>query len=247
MNPPPGRRFPITTIQEGLVRFRFPISNKDIHIVPNRDQYQDLLGGGKKCNLHKVWYTKQELDTIQYENKRLLRGYQRKTIRNKQQNGDDGFCLRGLERQTSGGSNRSLMNRLSCLHMVLQEQNRQWQYGIHDPHLLATVTSSTTHHTQKEATMIGIDDATFVATTIDQQQGCNVSISSDRQRQEEHCLLIGEGRGSEEDDDDETTTTNNLNCPFVLNQLLHWFTRKRPGRNQQHQPATTADAVVTLL
>ena len=55
------------------------------------------------------------------------------------------------------------VNRLATLYVVLEEQNRQYRLGVYDPDMLASLTASATHHCQKEAIMMGIDDAQQLA------------------------------------------------------------------------------------
>jgi hypothetical protein len=147
LNHSPVVRYPLTPIPECFVRFQ---CSEEIHEIPNKEQ---CLQQGNDD----IWYNKSEFTRIQQENRRLLRGYHRKTI----QSSSKDFCLRGLERQTSGGAKRVLTNRLTCLYVVLEEQSRQYQLGINDPEMLGNLASSTTSHCQKEAIMLGFDDAGY--------------------------------------------------------------------------------------
>jgi hypothetical protein len=71
---------------------------------------------------------------------------------------DNNFCARGLEHRTQEAALARFQNRCLALHAVLDEQQRQDEFGIYNPEQLARCYRSETSHCQGMAHEIGMDD-----------------------------------------------------------------------------------------
>eukprot|EP00980_Cylindrotheca_fusiformis_P031706 scaffold26829_cov186-Cylindrotheca_fusiformis.AAC.1 len=92
-----------------------------------------------ECKNHILWYSKGELNLIKRQARNVIRRFEASC------GGDDCYrCLlssndddiRGLERGTDMGYDRSRRRKHSVIQSVLNEQERQKKLGIHDEHKL---------------------------------------------------------------------------------------------------------------
>jgi hypothetical protein len=113
------------------------------------------------------WYTSHQMSNMKQAVKDDSMTLEVLGMRKCRQMNVEEFCVRGLEHRTRDAAQARFQNRCLALHVVLDEQQRQDDFGIYDPEQLARCYRSETSHCQVMAYEIGMDDE-YSCVTVDE-------------------------------------------------------------------------------
>lgn len=118
-----------------------------------------------QAEIQACWYKDEELGQVREDMIRTLHLVEEGHV---EKNGNDKFCPRGLEFLSPQGAKRRLQNRKLSHEVVLTEQKRQRQQGIHVPEFIAQVYAYTSHHCQTAAQRLALEDEQFAVMELEE-------------------------------------------------------------------------------
>ena len=104
--------------------------------------------------IHATWFNAGEFETIKKDVKFALDLFQAGLL----DEDSESYCRRGLEYRTKIGMRRRMMNKELARSVVLDEQERQWTFGLDDAAEIARIYIAAAQHCYKSALETAFQD-----------------------------------------------------------------------------------------
>jgi hypothetical protein len=133
-------------------RARFALSNNQVFLIPHINDMTDE-------EVLNIWYEKHDYDQIKANIVPIVQ----QLMQGDNIEESNEITIRGLEFRTRNGAIRRQNNKLGAITAVLDEQDRQFDEDVNDPHLISQAYLEISDLCLREAQQLALRDAAFAS------------------------------------------------------------------------------------